>query len=118
MLTAGGHPKTFGALASIWRNFGNEITEEQFITLANEYNSRCEPPWSAKELQHKIDDVFKKIKTNPAPKSTARRNNPPTVQKLTAPKPDANASTTKKNILGYSGKSACRYVEMHCTARA
>ena len=35
--------------------------ETTFDVIAHEYNPRCAPPWSEKEIRHKIDDAYKKV---------------------------------------------------------
>ena len=48
----GGHNQTFQvALALV---YGFCLTEPDAWTILCEYNNRCEPPWSEKELRHKI----------------------------------------------------------------
>ncbi len=94
---SGGHDQTFRALSSIWRNFGNEISKDEFITLANEYNSRCEPPWSEKELQHMIDEVLKEVIPDTAPKYEARRQTNTPAKMPETPKPETTAEAPKDN---------------------
>jgi|GEM_PF-2317379 len=36
------------------------LPKEQFLPLLEEYNARCQPPWSPRELQHKLDDGYEK----------------------------------------------------------
>lgn len=39
---------------------GFDLTAEETLSvLESDYNSRCEPPWSRAELQHKVEDAFK-----------------------------------------------------------
>jgi len=48
----GGHRQTWDAALALARGF--RLSEDQtFRLLRDEYNSRCEPRWSDKELQHK-----------------------------------------------------------------
>lgn len=48
----GGHQQTWEAAVVLARGF--KLSEEQtFRLLRDEYNQRCEPPWSEKELLHK-----------------------------------------------------------------
>ena len=44
------------ACVLVW-GFG--LDPEQALLLLSEYNARCQPPWSEKELRHKLDDVLK-----------------------------------------------------------
>jgi hypothetical protein len=48
----GGHDATFHAAAVlVW---GFALGETEALMLLNEYNGRCVPPWSERELQHKV----------------------------------------------------------------
>lgn len=38
---------------------------EEALELLHEFNTRCQPPWSEKELRHKLNDGFKKTKPIP-----------------------------------------------------
>ena len=50
---SGGHTKTFLAAQKLVRGF--ELDEATaFELMYAEYNSRCQPPWSARELRHKV----------------------------------------------------------------
>ena len=53
----GGHARTFRVACVLAIKFG--LTEEQAWPLINEWNEQCEPPWSEKELLHKLQDAFK-----------------------------------------------------------
>jgi hypothetical protein len=53
---AGGHQKAWGAALAVVRGF--DLAEgEGYTLLASEYNPRCDPPWSERELRHKIADA-------------------------------------------------------------
>ncbi len=54
---AGGHGTTF-AVALVLR-YGFALTEEEAWPVLLEYNRRCRPPWSEKELRHKLKDAAK-----------------------------------------------------------
>ena len=48
----GGHPQTWRAALALARGF--DLSESQtFSLLWSEFNRRCSPPWSEKELRHK-----------------------------------------------------------------
>lgn len=49
---AGGHAQTFMAASAMVLGF--DLSEADALTLMTEYNARCQPPWSAKELAHKV----------------------------------------------------------------
>lgn len=53
-----GHDVCFKAACALVLGF-DLTTEEAFSLLANEYNARCEPPWSERELRHKVDSAAK-----------------------------------------------------------
>jgi KaiC/GvpD/RAD55 family RecA-like ATPase len=59
---AGGHVATFNVARKL-RDFG--LNQQTALTVLREYNSRCEPPWSEGELQHKIEQGFKAQVSNP-----------------------------------------------------
>lgn len=39
---------------------GFALSRDDALFLLREYNSRCQPPWSEKELEHKVDDAINK----------------------------------------------------------
>jgi len=53
----GGHNQTFRAACSLVLGFG--LTVDEAMPLLAEYNLRCEPPWSEKELLHKLESADK-----------------------------------------------------------
>ncbi len=52
-----GHHKTFRAACTLVQKFG--LTIEQAWPLFIEWNQQCEPPWSEKELLHKLQDAYR-----------------------------------------------------------
>ena len=52
-----GHNRTFRAACVLAIKFG--LTLEQAWPLFLEWNVQCEPPWSEKELLHKLQDALK-----------------------------------------------------------
>ncbi len=52
-----GHDRTFRVACVLAIKFG--LTLEQAWPLMREWNEQCEPPWSDKEIAHKLQDVFK-----------------------------------------------------------
>lgn len=53
-----GHTQTFNAVAHVMIGF--DLSDETaFDVIAADYNPRCDPPWSEKELRHKIQSVRK-----------------------------------------------------------
>jgi putative DNA primase/helicase len=53
-----GHDKTFRAACKIVRGFALPLA--QALPLLREWNLKCKPPWSEKELVHKIKGALKK----------------------------------------------------------
>ncbi len=52
----GGHNATYAAATALVHGFG--IPPDRALELLLEhYNPRCQPPWSEKELQHKVQDA-------------------------------------------------------------
>ncbi len=53
---SGGHSQTLLAAEHLVRGFG--LSDEQALTLLEEdYNPRCEPAWTTRELQHKVKEA-------------------------------------------------------------
>lgn len=50
-----GHDKAYRAACVLVR--GYNLTPEAALPLMQEWNSRCEPPWSERELLHKLEDA-------------------------------------------------------------
>jgi replicative DNA helicase len=54
---AGGHDQTWTAALAVVRGF--DLSEsDAYSLLASEYNHKCDPPWSERELRHKIADAL------------------------------------------------------------
>lgn len=51
-----GHNATYAAATSLLHGFGLQ-PERALVLLRQHYNLRCQPPWSDKELIHKINDA-------------------------------------------------------------
>lgn len=58
-----GHDTTFRVLCSVIGGF--DLSAEEAWHAARYYNFRCEPPWSEKELRHKIEDALTATATEP-----------------------------------------------------
>lgn len=54
---SGGHNQTFKVCCKIGPGF-NLTPEAAYKLLWEEYNPACVPPWSEKELRHKVEDAF------------------------------------------------------------
>ena len=60
----GGHSATYTAATVLVHGF--ELDPEQALgILLDHYNPRCEPPWTEKELRHKVEDAAKKPHDQP-----------------------------------------------------
>jgi hypothetical protein len=53
-----GHNTTFRVACKLVLGFG--LSEDEAWPILVEYNARCEPPWTEKELRHKLQDAAKK----------------------------------------------------------
>jgi hypothetical protein len=54
----GGHAQTFKIACKLVKGFALP-GEDAYQLLLREFNPRCQPPWSERELRHKIDDAAK-----------------------------------------------------------
>ena len=61
---AGGHGQTYAAATAMVHGFGLDA-ETALGLLLNQYNPRCQPPWSEKELRHKVSDAASKPHDRP-----------------------------------------------------
>jgi len=59
-----GHSQTFAAATALVHGFGIE-PDRALAILQAEYNPRCAPPWSDRELQHKINQAATKSHDRP-----------------------------------------------------
>lgn len=53
-----GHDKAFKAACKVGPGFDLD-PETAYRLLRDHYNPRCEPPWSEKELRHKVEDAYR-----------------------------------------------------------
>jgi Bifunctional DNA primase/polymerase, N-terminal len=54
----GGHNQTFKIACKLVKGFGLGA-ETALQLLLSDYNPRCEPPWTEKELRHKVNDAVR-----------------------------------------------------------
>jgi hypothetical protein len=55
----GGHARTYAAATVLVHGFC--LTEAEALDLLQrQFNPRCDPPWSERELQHKVNDAITK----------------------------------------------------------
>ncbi len=57
-----GHATTWNVVCRIVELFG-ELSDDEIIDAMSDWNNRCSPPWSVKELRHKLTDARKKVVT-------------------------------------------------------
>jgi hypothetical protein len=55
-----GHGQTFHVAKILIHGFGLSVT--QALPFMREYSNRCAPPWSDRELKHKLESA---VKTGP-----------------------------------------------------
>lgn len=60
---AGGHDATFKAAIALVQGF--DMAPEQALPLLQEWNRRCQPPWTEPELRHKLADASKAHSAKP-----------------------------------------------------
>jgi len=95
----GGHNVTYAAATMLVHGF--EIPPEQALAMLMEhYNPRCEPPWSDKDLRHKVQDAA--TKPHDRPKGWLRNSDPSQGVDLSqfniAPKQDEQIITWLKDV--------------------
>lgn len=61
---SGGHNQTYAAATALVHGFALSRDAAMHL-LTTRYNPRCEPPWSEKELRHKVDDAASKSHEKP-----------------------------------------------------
>ncbi|GMV27145.1 MAG: hypothetical protein AMXMBFR58_31760 [Phycisphaerae bacterium] len=61
---SGGHGQAYAAATAMVHGFGLDPTVALAL-LRDRYNPRCQPPWTDKELMHKIDDAAAKPHDKP-----------------------------------------------------
>ena len=59
----GGHSRTFHVACVLMHGFTLDI--EEAVTVFQEYNHRCEPPWKDSQLRHKLLDALKTPSSRP-----------------------------------------------------
>lgn len=59
----GGHDQTFNAACRAAVDFG--LGRDEVRLVLEEFNARCSPPWSEKDLEHKVDEAMKKAAASP-----------------------------------------------------
>lgn len=100
----GGHNACFRAACVLAIDFG--LSESAVIGLLREFNQTCQPPWSERELMHKVQSAFKQ----PGPRNRLRNERPENYEKHTLP---AYESPKPERIVKVSelSASAREYIE-------
>ena len=52
---SGGHDALFRVACVLTNGFA--LSDEQAWSILQEYNARCQPPWSQRELRHKLSEA-------------------------------------------------------------
>lgn len=55
----GGHNATFSLACTLIRKF--HLDEEQTLQVLEAWNEKCDPPWSERDLQHKVRDAAQAV---------------------------------------------------------
>ncbi len=58
----GGHNQTFKVACKLVGNFG--LSFEEAMSIMEKYNERCQPPWSQRDLVHKLQDAAKRTEAH------------------------------------------------------
>jgi hypothetical protein len=66
---SGGHAATFAVAVAL--RWGFDLTEDEAWRILLEYNERGEPPWSERELRHKLDSAAT-LSRHPQPRGYLR----------------------------------------------
>ena len=61
---SGGHSQTYTVAVALCHGFS--LSTGDALSLMREYNTGCQPPWSERELAHKVDEATKKSHDKPA----------------------------------------------------
>lgn len=65
---SGGHDRTFNAACVLVHGYG--LSPDEAFPILARWNDTCQPPWTEKELRHKLEDAAKK----PGPRGYLLRN--------------------------------------------
>lgn len=93
-----GHQQTWAAALAV--TVGFDLTDDEAYALLTEYNARCQPPWTERELWHKVRSASKNARR---PRGYLLERKP---QSLPSARPRAASSTTDdewRSLLRFSG---------------
>jgi hypothetical protein len=85
-----GHDRTFQAACVLVLGFG--LPESDALALLSEWNQGCDPPWTQKELEHKVKDAAKQ----PGPKNYLRDKQPEEWEKVSIPRYGVSENASKQ----------------------
>ena len=66
-----GHDATFKVALALIHGFG--LSEEDAMPIMEEYSNRCTPPWTRKDLEHKLNSAAQHARSWQATWIPARR---------------------------------------------
>jgi hypothetical protein len=70
----GGHNHTYNVACLLCELFG-ALTDDDLLSALESWNSRCSPPWTEKELRHKLASARSKVVTQETPTPHAETEN-------------------------------------------
>lgn len=101
----GGHNATFHAACILVCGFG--LTESEAFAVLSEWNMGCQPPWSERDLRHKIAGAFKQ----PGDRGFLRNATPQSWSHIRLPKYECAAATTSGPTITTLVDATKAYVE-------
>lgn len=84
-----GHDRTFQAACVLVLGFG--LSQNDALALLADWNQGCDPPWTQKELEHKVEDADKQ----PGPRNYLRDKRPEEWDRVSVPRYTAFETQTK-----------------------
>ncbi|WP_345319672.1 bifunctional DNA primase/polymerase [Novipirellula rosea] len=100
---SGGHSQTYAAATALVHGFGLDPAVSLAI-LTNHYNPRCNPSWSEKELQHKVNQAATKPHDRPFGWLRDERLMEPAGETV-----DLSGFMTKSNVVVAKGSEQLRF---------
>jgi len=58
-----GHDRTFSVACALYHGFA--LSESETLHFLSNWNSKCDPPWTEKELEHKVNGVVNTVDSKP-----------------------------------------------------
>jgi RecA-family ATPase len=81
----GGHNQTFGLACSLINGFA--LSEAEALHYLTQFNQRCQPPWTERELIHKIKSALNTVHEKPRGHLVGEKVTPAYIPKATLSKP-------------------------------